>query len=420
METTAGKGVIFSGYYKNYRLFKMKCHLSDVATRLSPKKHEPPTDTKLEVFSTIDYKEEPCAGQLKEQHTYSDLDSVAARALDSKDECKLKYDKENQNATSRNGNDVYRSLDLECSEFQEDSGYNSLLNSHLIDTGDGAFLGDISLDDTPTRLHSQSPHQLLKPNLPIVCFEEVVCSTLKKSFRRNAKLDWHVVDSVTSQKNFGLKNVIGRKMGLDQMDILGELFLRDFRHLVAHILRHLGDMDLINVARVSRTWNNLLTADKWAFPLYLTKLETVIANSAKLSPDAATRTYAVCRAALTSVQKATSPKSKSSKKSTRHTQNTEETVQYSRHTQFIEVAKSLKNDESLKVCVSCLSPAKYDSYMHRATCSRDSCGFDFCTKCHCKFHFSKDCMSSRPDTSNHARHGPLPGSKKSKQNLRRL
>ncbi|XP_069091159.1 F-box only protein 5 [Pleurodeles waltl] len=398
----------------------MKCHLSETTTRLSPKKQEPPTDTKLEDFSSQDYEGTPCACHLKEQGTYSDLDCVSARTLDSKDEYKPKYDKENQNVTPRHGTDVCRSLDLNCSESQDDSGYNSILNSDLTEPGDGALLGDISLADAPTPLRSQSPHQLLKQNLPIVCFEEVVCSTLKKGSRRNAKLDWHVVDTMVSQKNFGLKNVIGRKMGLDRMDVLGELFLRDFRHLVAQILRHLSEIDLINVAGVSRTWNTMLTADKWAFPLYLTTLETVIANTAKLSPDAATRTYALRRAALTSVQKAASPKSKSSKKSTRQLQTSEGTVQYSRHAEFTEAAKSLKNDESLRVCVSCLSPAKYDSYTHRATCSRDSCGFDFCTKCHCKYHFSKDCMSSRPHTYDIVRQGPLPGSKKSKQNLRRL
>lgn len=86
---------------------------------------------------------------------------------------------------------------------------------------------------------------------------------------------------------------------------------------------------------------------------------------------------------------------------------------------FQQAARNLKNTESLKACHRCGSPAKYDSYLHRATCNRESCGFDFCTKCMCSYHSSSDCVSSKPVKHNSAP-GPLPGTKKSKQNLKRL
>lgn len=86
---------------------------------------------------------------------------------------------------------------------------------------------------------------------------------------------------------------------------------------------------------------------------------------------------------------------------------------------FQQAARNLKNTESLKVCHRCGSPAKYDSYLQRATCSRESCGFDFCTKCMCSYHSSSDCVSSKPVKHNSVL-GPLPGTKKSKQNLKRL
>lgn len=86
---------------------------------------------------------------------------------------------------------------------------------------------------------------------------------------------------------------------------------------------------------------------------------------------------------------------------------------------YQQAARNLKNTESLKACHRCGSPAKYDPYLQRATCNRESCGFDFCTKCLCSYHRSSDCVSSRPVKHNSAP-GPLPGTKKSKQNLKRL
>ncbi|MBW04598.1 F-box only protein 5, partial [Eschrichtius robustus] len=52
---------------------------------------------------------------------------------------------------------------------------------------------------------------------------------------------------------------------------------------------------------------------------------------------------------------------------------------YSRHSEFSEVARTLKKNESLKACIRCNSPAKYDCYLQRATCKREGCGFDYCT-----------------------------------------
>lgn len=86
---------------------------------------------------------------------------------------------------------------------------------------------------------------------------------------------------------------------------------------------------------------------------------------------------------------------------------------------FQQAAKTLKTTESLKACHRCGSPAKYDSYLQRATCSREGCGFDFCTKCMCSYHSSSDCMSSKPVKPS-SKFELLPGTKKSKHNLQRL
>lgn len=84
-----------------------------------------------------------------------------------------------------------------------------------------------------------------------------------------------------------------------------------------------------------------------------------------------------------------------------------------------QVAKTLKNTESLKVCHHCGSPSKYDSHLQRAICIRESCGFDFCTKCLCSYHSAKDCATGN-SVKPTSKLGALPGTKKSKQNLWRL
>ena len=81
--------------------------------------------------------------------------------------------------------------------------------------------------------------------LPALHFEKVVCSTLKKNCKRNPKIDWEKLKEFISSGNFRLQNIIGRKMGLECVDILSELFRRGLKHLLANILTQLSEMDLI-------------------------------------------------------------------------------------------------------------------------------------------------------------------------------
>ncbi|XP_010591710.2 F-box only protein 5 isoform X2 [Loxodonta africana] len=252
--------------------------------------------------------------------------------------------------------------ELDTSRFYEDSGYSSFSQqSGLNEHEEGSLLGENTSDSLQScLLQTQSPDQY--PNkslLPVLHFERVVCSTLKKNVKRNPKVDREILKKILSSGNFGLQNIIGRKMGLECVDILSELFRRGLKLLLADILAQLSDMDLISVAKVSTTWKKILEDDKDAFQLY---------NKAM---------------------------------------------------QRVSVAKTLKNSESLKACVRCNSPAKYDGYLQRATCKRESCGFDYCTRCLCDYHTTKNCSSSNPLRASF-KTGPLPGTKKSKKNLRRL
>ncbi|KAM9316752.1 F-box only protein 5 [Gastrophryne carolinensis] len=308
--------------------------------------------------------------------------------------------------------------DLDCCPSQ-DSGYASMLenDSQYQDEEDDASISSLPVFETPKHHFSQTekPLPVLSTNLlPALRFEEVVCSTLKKSYKRSPKVDWIAVEDILSSGASGLDRLIGKKMGLDRLDILGELFKRDFKHLLSKILRHLRSIDLINVICVSSTWRKILQRDSWAYSVYKQYHKEICEKEARQPEHAATRNDSLFRIPFASVQKVASAAcciSKSNKKN--------KSASHSRHTEFTEVGKTLKNDQSLKVCRDCRSPAKYDSYLHRAICTRESCQLDFCTLCNCEYHFSRDCMTSK---SKHLKYllEPLPGSKKSKQNLRRL
>lgn len=308
--------------------------------------------------------------------------------------------------------------ELEASRLYEDSGYSSFTQS---DRDDGILILENFRNSPQARLlPSQSPDQ--HPNktlLPVLHFERVVCSTLKKNGKRNPKVDREMLKEVIASGNFRLQNIIGKKMGLEHLDILAELSRRGFVHLLANILTKLSGMDLVNLSKVSRIWKKILENNKGAFQLYSKTMQRVI-ESSKLSLHATTRGYVVGRAALTCVQKSSTwapPKKDVQIKSS--SQRGQRVSTYSRHNEFVEVAKTLKNNESLKACVRCNFPAKYDHYLERAVCKRESCQFEYCTKCLCAYHNNKDCLNGKILKAS-CKVGPLPGTKKSKKNLQRL
>ncbi|XP_032071826.1 peptide chain release factor 1-like, mitochondrial isoform X1 [Thamnophis elegans] len=347
-------------------------------------------------------------GYTKEKLFYGDLHHGSSKSFNLKSGEKLMHNKENQKVLwghIESTNEI---------DNENDSGYSSLLGiQHKPSDNDDSVLLAGNINNIPN--HSFSPRKNL---LPVLHFEELVCSTLKKTNKRNPKSWALFLDKLTSRK-MEFVNLIGKKMGLDKLDILGELFHGKFRHLLANILMHLNSTDLINMAKVSITWKKILLGDKWAFQMYNKALKLSLNSNTVAAKQCDTREYALHREPLMYIQKVAPKQINFSKKTSRMKANAQ-TSSFSRHSQFSEVAKTLKNTESLKVCHRCGSPAKYDSHLQRATCVRESCGFDFCTKCMCSYHSAKDCCIIGMPVKTSFRLGPLPCSKKSKQNLRRL
>ncbi|XP_032881946.1 F-box only protein 5 isoform X3 [Amblyraja radiata] len=163
---------------------------------------------------------------------------------------------------------------------------------------------------------------------------------------------------VLQSQTFPIDRLIGRKMGLEHVDILKELSERGFPCILRKILRYLCGADLLCCAKVCKIWKKIICSDRRA-------------------------NQALKKASRTQ-----------------------------------KVVKTLKQDEVLKICPLCASPSKFLPYQERAVCTSEVCAYDYCCLCLSFFHGSKSCARHRLHSNSRAQ--PLVGSKKSKQNLRRL
>ncbi|KAF1387398.1 hypothetical protein PFLUV_G00078280 [Perca fluviatilis] len=224
-----------------------------------------------------------------------------------------------------------------------------------------------------------------------------------------------------------LAGLIGRKMGLRKVDVLTELKKRNLRHILAVILSHLTSESLYMCGQVCKTWNEIIQQDKRASfkrRNHLSEVEAALElGGAVHVPDAETRLALHKRSALKTVQ----AQSRTSSYCTPQSGNG--TLTPSQHSalnsgsshkqdKFLEVAKTLFNDECLKPCPRCQHPARCHSVKGEGVCSRADCGFQFCTACLCAFHGSRECGSQ--SVGRRKKDLLLPGSAQSKRNVRRL
>ncbi|XP_036064205.1 F-box only protein 43 [Onychomys torridus] len=227
-----------------------------------------------------------------------------------------------------------------------------------------------------------------------------------------------------------LAGLIGKKMGIEHLDILTELQYRNLKHILAMVLDSLTSESLYSAWNVSRNWRDIVAQDKKANErrkLYIIHLKANSQGAVLHVQDAATRLQLLSRSALRSVQaQAQAPTSQNEPTPSLSpwgdaltpVASSSFTHLGSKQEQYVRVARTLFSDEALKPCPRCQSPAKYQPYKKRGLCSRLACGFDFCVLCLCAYHGSEECIrgSAKPRSSKDA----LPGSAQSKRNLKRL
>ncbi|CAB1312794.1 unnamed protein product [Coregonus sp. 'balchen'] len=338
-----------------------------------------------------------------------------------KDDVKGVHNKEN--------NHHDRTLDevnLGCEAF-EDSGYLSLQNSQIEDFYNGKEQGeslgqDIFSPCTPVADYHKAKHTASQ--LPILKFQHAICQELTNSFKRTQSYDWTVISRLAEDS--GLERVIGGNMGLECMDVLKALLERDMKHILTKILRLL-DVDLISCRKVSKTWRKIICQDKSALRKCYQAEQRLRDSRTPVGLEnvgSLTRDVTLSRVVMSCMQRvASTPIQKSTKRmlSQRECTQAPYCCQQSRFREYQEAASSLKQHESLKPCKRCGSPAKHNADAMRATCTRFSCAFDFCTQCQGPFHGSSACRTRLTWRSCSSRATPiLIGSARSKRNIRRL
>ncbi|XP_077431987.1 F-box only protein 43 isoform X2 [Vanacampus margaritifer] len=220
--------------------------------------------------------------------------------------------------------------------------------------------------------------------------------SLKEELRATAALANTAVMFGTTMPLAGL---IGRKMGLGKVDILTELRKRNLRHILALIFSRLSAECVHSCGQVCKDWNEMIQQDKQTRlkrEIYRREMEAALEAQSRTpsygTPQSGTRT-------LTPLQIGTLRSS-------------------GKWDKFIEVAKTLFNDECLRQCPRCQHPAKCQAVKGEGVCTRADCAFQFCTACLCAFHGSKECGSQ--SVGRRKKDSLLPGSAQSKRNIRRL
>ncbi|KFQ30216.1 PREDICTED: F-box only protein 43 [Merops nubicus] len=221
-----------------------------------------------------------------------------------------------------------------------------------------------------------------------------------------------------------LAGLIGKKMGLEKLDILTELKYRNLKHVLAIVLDALTVESLCSIWKVSKNWREIIVQDKSADErrkLYIKHLKEEAGECFSKAEDVATRFNILNRSALRPVQaQARTPAAQTLPSYTELTPRRCSSVPHptSRQEEYIKVAKTLFTDEALKPCPRCQYPAKYQLVKKWGLCSREACAFEFCILCLHAFHGSKECSSLSAKRKN--KKDAPPGSAQSKRNLKRL
>ncbi|KAG8441807.1 hypothetical protein GDO86_010838 [Hymenochirus boettgeri] len=307
------------------------------------------------------------------------------------------------------------------SEVEEEGSETHLLSSSYklkVASASVDEENELSSDDSRVNSLLNSDDLIGKPALRVV-HEILLRSTQKRPKQAT------VQDLLGGLNGFDLREdvlsrLIGRKMGLEKIDILSELKYRNLKHILSFILEFLNVETICSIWNVSGEWREIVLQDKRAHhrrKVHLKKLQAEMEQGKLLLEDSATRANALSRSALRSVQMQART-SFQTPLSLTPSENKSNPQSASKHQEFIKIAKTLFTDEALKPCPRCRYPAKCQALKKRGKCSRKDCGFDFCIACLCTFHGSKECStgSAKKLYKNEA----LPGSAQSKRNLKRL
>ncbi|XP_074056712.1 F-box only protein 43 isoform X2 [Macrotis lagotis] len=164
-------------------------------------------------------------------------------------------------------------------------------NEQIIDNSGDSVLGLKDLSKTPA----------------LQLIHEIITKSKKKRFQQTGVKN-HLKDvegEEVSVLEYVLAGLIGKKMGLEKLDILTELKFRNLKHILAMVLEALTVENLCSVWRVSKNWREIVMQDKKANQrrkVYIQQLKADSRENILYVEDAATRLNLLNRSALRSVQ----------------------------------------------------------------------------------------------------------------------
>lgn len=203
-------------------------------------------------------------------------------------------------------------------------------------------------------------------------------------------------------ESLGVKNVsllIGRRMGVEKLNIFDELNNVNLSHVIAKILSYLSPSDINSACQVCPKWKEVCKRDvnarrrrkEYIRKTHSNKENSFIRNkSRKVKP-------------LVTLQTTTKERKKSNKNDRKLATSQE----------FWEAQQRLKPYEKMTKCPKCNGPAAKNGVYERGRCCRSSCAHNFCTRCELAFHFAKPC-------SNNTQKGSKPTAKAFSKKSRRL
>ncbi|NXL76493.1 FBX43 protein, partial [Leptocoma aspasia] len=308
------------------------------------------------------------------------------------------------------------------SQSETEDNHGSPTSMHIL-TKERNFVSEdheLVLKEQPSRDLVGSHGDLSRtPALQIV---HEICLQRQRSHQKQ------IPENIDGTEIFALDHVlpglIGKKMGLEKLDILTELKDRNLKHVLSIVLDAVTVESLCSIWKVSKSWREIIVQDRSADKrrkLYTKQLKEAAREYLLKAEDAATRLNILNRSALRPVQaQARTPILQTTPSHTELTPRRCSSVPHSasRQEEYMKVAKTLFTDEALKPCPRCQYPAKYQLVKKRGLCSREACAFEFCILCLHAFHGSKECSSLSAKRKN--KKDAPPGSAQSKRNLKRL
>lgn len=197
----------------------------------------------------------------------------------------------------------------------------------------------------------------------------------------------------------------------DQMDMVRRLNEMGIYHILSIIWSYLSAEDIGRALQVSATWNTALLMDKDAMVRWSEAKDKVTENTLpdqekarllKTSPRKALSSVSNLLMSPVKPSTSTTDQRRSARLTRANKRGNDElpppilvSPSKFRHKLFTEEASRLAPDEQLQPCPRCTSPSRVVPSEFKASCSRISCQFAFCTRCMCEFHKDSSCRTTK-------------------------